>query len=367
MVFGKIFKKVKRAITNTIPKGLSKAFGAILRPIMPLITGAIKIITAIVTLLPYLLDPTKWVEVVIPLIVYIIVLISMLIFKIDLWGISLGGLIIGIMCWAIHIARGAFILSKTIVLEIWRRVFILIVYIVSIPLPGIGRFLYSWFIATENHPKAWFQLDQWHHGNKFSRSFPTWIIKRPCAHGSYPTSIPWLCNNSAGFIPNKCPTSMIREEFGKKNSSSSHIQPSKYANHMKNYNEEINTYYETCDKAYTPFKNITRSICRCVVSMNRSRNGYAYNTSKLLNMCYQERCRHGKLSPLCAHFEPHRMKVSPDIAKTAAYLLTGKRNKTLNKMAIGSIIGIGVCIAVLATIGVYEKYGLASKLQAFNE
>lgn len=303
--------------------GIFKKIGKFFKDILSFIKLVINFVKFVWTFLKALVEvvsflftdfPKNFFKTIIPAILYLWVMFVMMITKIELFGVPLGAIWLGLVCWIITTAVGIIKIGLFLVQELIGLSLILIIAFIEIILPGMAfsRLIYRYFMANETHPMSWFTTSGSHSQNVTQRLFPSIFVFRPCTEGYIPSSIvPYVCEKVPSYIPSRCPTAIVKYAYAIKKNPKGVLEPNKiqvkatqnplsYVTSLLStsdytlYADHINEYYTTCNDAMTAYKPISKAICRGALSNPNL---------KLSQMCYNEHCRNGYFEPFCMQSE----------------------------------------------------------------
>ncbi len=313
-------------------------FGPILKPITTIV-DFVKNVTRIVKVLLFAItNPLEFLKVLIGLLLYIFVNIFFIILNIGIipfskkesrdktfnkYGqskITLGRIIFSFfyrILWLLPIA--IFNSSIYFLLFLVRLVLVLVFVILDfITMKKASKIFYSWFVACENSPFAWFENSFYQKGNKVERDL---ICKKNCPSGYTISDDGNSCVKIPNYIPNYCPQAQLMRIYKGMNLSGpininqfklpKGLNKAQQEKYIEDFKKNKKDYYESCQNlSMLKYDNIAKSICSNLEFTNNSN----VSQEDIKNICYNKFCRNGNHQSFCAKLNDYQYDQSTDVS-----------------------------------------------------
>jgi hypothetical protein len=167
-----------------------------------------------------------------------------------------------------------------------------------------SRAFYSWFLACESSPFAWFENSFFQLGNNVEKS--SIFCKKACPEG-YKISVDGKsCDKIPNYIPKYCPQAELMRIYKGQSISGSYnlgefslpygLTEEEKEQYIKEFKQNKKDYYESCQnsKMYI-YDNVAKSICS---TMELSKNSDIAQKD-MKDICYNKFCKNGNHESFC--------------------------------------------------------------------
>jgi len=321
-VVSKIFGAIKD-IGQGIKKGVKSLgiIGSAIFTIMEVILNGVQIIVMIVDVIIWIIRDLidNGGKNIMKLVLYLFCSILGYMIDIDILGISIGGLLIGILMYPIQFVLNSLSIVWSaitmLLVMIPAGLFYLIDYIIfkssmasnkKQRMVSMYNLFYRLFVACENSPHQWFKYMA---GEKYVNDSLGVVTFSPCPPGyrsrnGKTTAI--MCEGIPGYIPQLSPQSQIYrlsrgmrsaghaipKEFELVGTRIQNNDPYERKKLLKKYREDVSNYYKASNKSMRKYDVISKNECRMCDS----------NNHVLVATCRNTYCSNGRFEPFCSKF-----------------------------------------------------------------